>query len=119
MLSTPSLALAQASAEVFRTPSYFNAVFLLLFIAGAVAWLAAALLGFSRRREFGPAARWFALSAACLFAYHLHFFLVAFGIAQRSNDLAFGAGAFLNLFVLAAAVCAIVGFKKLKKGSIQ
>ncbi len=115
MHNTPALALAQANVEVFRTPSYFNEVFLLLFIAGAAAWLVAALFGFSRAREFGPSVRWFALSAACLVAYHLHFFLVAFGIAQRSNDLAFGAGAFLNLFVLAAAVCAIVGFRKLNK----
>lgn len=114
---TPSLALAQASAEVFRTPSYFNAVFLLLFVAGAAAWLVAALSGYSRLKDFGPAARWFALSAFCLFAYHLHFFLVAYGIARRSNDLAFGAGAFLNLFVVAAAVFAIVGFRRLERNS--
>jgi hypothetical protein len=110
-------ALAQAGGQVFRTPSYFNEVFLLLFIAGAAAWLVATVFGFGRARAFGPAVRWFALSAACLVAYHLHFFLVAFGIAQRNNDLAFGVGAFLNLFILAAAVCAIVGFRKLNKDS--
>ena len=34
MLNTTAHVLAQS--EVFRTPSYFNAVFLLLFIAGAL-----------------------------------------------------------------------------------
>ncbi|HEX5709421.1 MAG TPA: hypothetical protein VFX96_19115, partial [Pyrinomonadaceae bacterium] len=117
-MHTPTaLALAQTSAQVFRTPSYFNEVFLLLFVAGAVAWLVAAVFGFGRAREFGPSVRWFALAAAFIVAYHLHFFFVAFGIAQRNNDLAFGVGAFLNLFILAAAVCAIVGFRKLNKSS--
>lgn len=108
-------ALAQAGWQVFRPPSYFNEVFLLFFLAGAAAWLVAAVFGFGRARAFGPAARWFALAAACLVAYHLHFLLFAFGIAQGNSDLTFGVGSFLNLFLLLAAVCAIVGFRKLNK----
>lgn len=115
MLTLSTLALAQADAQIFRTPWYFNGVFLLLFVAGSLAWLAATLLGFSRARAFGPATRWFALSAGCIFIYHLHFFVVGYGIAQRNSDMTFGLGAFLNLFVLAGAVCALIGFRQLSK----
>jgi hypothetical protein len=100
-------------------PTYFFIVTLLLLIAGGVAWLIAAVLGFARSPAFGPSARWFSYAAVCLTIYHLHFLLfgvfVFLGMNQNSVDLtlALGVGAFFNLFVVLGAVCAIMGFVKM------
>jgi len=100
-------------------PTYFVIVTLLLLIAGGIAWLIAAVLGFARSPAFGPSARWFSYAAVCLIIYHLHFLLfgifVFMGMTQNSTDLttALGIGAFFNLFVLLAAICAIMGFVKM------
>ena len=100
-------------------PTYFVIVTLLLLIAGGIAWLIAAVLGFARSPAFGPSARWFSYAAVCLIIYHLHFLLfgifVFMGMTQNSTDLttALGIGAFFNLFVVLAAVCAIIGFVKM------
>ena len=100
-------------------PAYFVIVTLLLLIAGGIAWLIAAVLGFARSPAFGPSARWFSYAAVCLIIYHLHFLLfgifVFMGMTQNSTDLttALGIGAFFNLFVLLAAICAIMGFVKM------
>jgi succinate-acetate transporter protein len=97
-------------------PNYFFPVVVLLLIAGGVAWLIAAVLGFARSPAFGPSARWFSYAAVCLLIYHLHFLLfgifAVLGISQNSVDLsmALGVGAFFNLFVVLGAVCAIMGF---------
>jgi hypothetical protein len=97
-------------------PTYFFPVVLLLLIAGGVAWLIAAVLGFARSPAFGPSARWFSYAAVCMIIYHLHFLLfgvfAVLGIQQNSVDLsmALGVGAFFNLFVVLGAVCAIMGF---------
>src|ERR1041385_7129557 len=40
-------------------PTYFFPVAVLLLVAGGVAWLIAAVLGFARSPAFGPSARWF------------------------------------------------------------
>ena len=100
-------------------PAYFVIVTLLLLIAGGIAWLIAAVLGFARSPAFGPSARWFSYAAVCLIIYHLHFLLfgifVFMGMTQNSTDLttALGIGAFFNLFVVLAAICAIIGFVKM------
>lgn len=100
-------------------PSYFFVVVLLLLIAGGVGWLIASVLGFARSPAFGPSARWFSYAAVCLTIYHLHFLLfgvfVFLGMSQQSVDLsmALGVGAFFNLFVVLAAVCAIMGFVRM------
>ena len=97
-------------------PTYFFPVVVLLLIAGGVAWLIAAVLGFQRSPAFGSSARWFSYAAVCLVIYHLHWILfgvfAVLGISQNSVDLnaALGVGAFFNLFVILGAVCAIMGF---------
>ncbi|HEX5833629.1 MAG TPA: hypothetical protein VFY34_07240 [Pyrinomonadaceae bacterium] len=100
-------------------PNYFFLVTLLLLIAGGVAWLVAAVLGFARSSAFGPSARWFSYAAVCLVIYHLHFLLfgvfVFMGMSQNEADLsmALGVGAFFNLFVVLGAVCAVMGFVRM------
>ena len=100
-------------------PNFFFLVTLLLLIAGGVAWLIAAVLGFARSPAFGPSARWFSYAAVCLIIYHLHFLafgvFAALGMSQNSGDLsmALGVGAFFNLFVVLGAVCAIMGFVRM------
>jgi hypothetical protein len=90
-----------------------------LLIAGGVAWLIAAVLGFARSPAFGPSARWFSYAAVCLIIYHLHFLLfgvfVFLGMSGESADLsaALGVGAFFNLFVVLGAICAIMGFVRM------
>ena len=115
MLTAPLLAFAQAGDQIYRIPTYFGLVFLILLVVGALCWLVAAVLGFSRARAFGPSTRWFALSAACLIIYHIHFFVVGFVISQKDSELALGIGAFLDLFVALGGVCAIIGFVQLNK----
>ena len=100
-------------------PNYFFPVVVLLLIAGGVAWLIAAVLGFARSPAFGPSARWFSYAAVCMIIYHLHFLLfgafAVLGVSQNSIDLsmALGVGAFFNLFVVFGAICAIMGFVRM------
>lgn len=100
-------------------PTYFFLVTLVLLIAGGIAWLIAAVLGFARSPAFGPSARWFSYAAVCLIIYHLQFLLfgvfVFMGASQNNPDLtaALGIGSFFNLFVVFGAVCAIMGFVKM------
>ena len=97
----------------FTQPSYFIPVFVGMFLAGAVAWLVAAVLGFARARAFGPSARWFSFAAVCLLLFHIQFLAAGFGVLTNDNNLVFGILTFFNLFILLAAVCAIMGFIKL------
>ncbi len=113
MLNTSMLALQEAGDQAYRAPSYFQAVFLALLVAGALGWLIAAVLGFARARAFGSSTRWFALSAVCLLLYHLHFLLLGLGLFSKDTDLVLSVGAFLNLFVALGALCAIIGFTRL------
>ena len=100
-------------------PTYFFPVVVLLLVAGGVAWLIAAVLGFARSPAFGPSARWFSYAAVCMIIYHLHFLLfgvfAVLGVSQNSVDLsmALGVGAFFNLFVVLGAICAIMGFVRM------
>jgi hypothetical protein len=79
-----------------------------------VGWLVATALGFARARAFGPSTRWFALSALFVFIYHIH--LIAFALLGRVESdveklLTFGA--FFNVWIVLASVCAVVGFLRL------
>jgi hypothetical protein len=105
-----SLVLAQSTEYV--APSYFNVVLLGLLALGAIGWLVAAVLGFARARAFGPATRWFALSAVALLIYHLQFVLMVLA-ANSDRSLLLTIGAFFNLFVVVGAVCAIIGFARM------
>ena len=104
--------LAQVETK-FREPGYFAPVMLGMLILGAVAWLIAAVLGFARARAFGPSARWFSFAAVCLILFHLQFIVLGFGVLTNDNSLVFGVLTFFNVFVLLAAVCAIMGFIRL------
>lgn len=97
----------------FHQPSYFIPVFVGMFLAGAIAWLVAAVLGFARSRAFGRSARWFSFAAVCLLLFHLQFLAAAFGVLTNDNGLVFNILAFFNFFILVAAVCAIMGFIRL------
>ena len=99
--------------QTFHQPGYFIPVFVGMFLAGAIGWLVAAVLGFARARAFGPSARWFSFAAVCLLLFHIQFLAAGFGVLTNDNDLVFGILTFFNLFVLLAAGCAIMGFIKL------
>jgi hypothetical protein len=111
MVVASSFMLAQMETQ-YSAPGYFQIVFLALLALGVVGWLIAAVLGFARARAFGPATRWFAFAAICLIIYHLQWVLLAFALAN-SPDLVLAIGAFLNVFVVLGAVCAIMGFIRL------
>ena len=112
MLSTFPQVLAQA--ESVRMPIYIPWVAMSLLVVGALGWLVAAILGFSRARAFGASARWFALSAVCLLIYHVQWVVLAlYGINERDPANVLQMAAFFNLFVALAAVCAVAGFMRL------
>ena len=117
MLFASLLMLAQTETS-FVPPSFFIPVVLILLVGGGLGWLIAMVLGLSRARTFGSAIRWFALSAACLMIFHLHF--VLFGLLvyldkKNGGDFStsMGVGSFFNLFVVLGAICSIIGFVKL------
>jgi len=110
MLLASMQALEAQQAQAF--PSYFNLAVVLLLVVGALGWLVACVLGFTRARACGPAARWFGLASACMLLFHLHIVVVGVAIAQRAAS-AYALGAFVLLFVVLAALCAIVGFTRL------
>lgn len=112
-----ALLLAQTQPDAaMRVPYFFVPVVMVLLVAGALGWLVAAVLGFSRATAFGAPTRWFALSAACLLLYHLQWAIfVIFGVNQQDIEKVLGFGAFFNLFVALGAICAVVGFTRLTK----
>src|SRR5438105_3205445 len=111
MLVDSSLMFAQAETQ-YNAPGYFQLVFLSLLALGAIGWLVAAVFGFPGARAFGAATRWFAIAAVCLIIYHLQWVLLAYAMVNSPNSVLI-VGAFLNLFVVVAAVCAIMGFIRL------
>src|SRR3989440_13031078 len=98
-------------------PAYFAAVLIGTLILGGVGWLVAAVMGFARARAFGAATRWFSFAAVCLVIYHIQFILLGFvtfmGAQQNDFDSVLQFGAFLNVFVVLGAICAIMGFVRL------
>lgn len=98
-------------------PSFFLPVFVGILVAGGIGWLIAAVLGFARARAFGASTRWFSFAAVCLLLYNVYWVLVGFVAmisAQQNNfDSVLVFGAFLNVFVVLGAVCAIMGFVRL------
>lgn len=114
MPDAPTLTLALLQAEPMRMSLSFITIVLVLLVAGAVGWLVASVLGFSRARAFGSSARWFATSSVCLLLYHLQwFFWVVFGLNEKDTERLLSVGAFFNLFVTLASICAIIGFVQL------
>ena len=104
-------ALEPRQAQSF--PEYFNLVVLLLLVLGALGWLVAAVLGFSRARAAGPPARWFTLAAACMLLFHLHVLVIGIAGARGAGPTAVALTAFSPLFIALAAACAILGFTRL------
>jgi hypothetical protein len=98
-------------------PSYFFPVFIGLLVAGGLGWLIAAVLGFARARAFGASTRWFSFAAVCLLLYHMQWILLGFvaimGAQRNDSSSVITFGAFLNVFVLLGACCAIMGFVRL------
>ncbi|HWS98687.1 MAG TPA: hypothetical protein VN256_00350 [Pyrinomonadaceae bacterium] len=115
MLASPHI-LAQAESTVYNLPTYFTWVFGLLLIAGGLAWLVATVLGFARARAFGVSTRWFAAASACLILYHAHWLALVFSVTSQNGSVIFPILASLNLFVVAGAVCTIIGFARLNAG---
>jgi hypothetical protein len=99
-------------AQLYTPPTYFGPVVLSLLGVGAVVWFIAAVFGFLKSRVYGPSARWFAIAASCLVIYHLQLITIGYLVASR-RDLVMSVGAFFNLFIVLAAIFAIIGFTKL------
>ena len=116
MLPTLALAFLQNDMRA-NPPGYFVPVFLGILVAGAVGWLIAAVLGFARARAFGSSTRWFSFAAVCLLIYHFQFVLLGavtvLGAQQNDFDAVLAFGAFLNVFIVLGAGCAIMGFVRL------
>lgn len=116
-----ALFLLLAQTETHATqPGYFAPVAVTLLVIGGLAWLMATVMGYGRARSIGPAARWFARAAICVFIYHLQFLVlgiiavVAFKRGQSDYGMMLNFGAFFNLFIVLGAFCAIIGFFRMK-----
>jgi len=48
-----------------------------------------------------------------LILFHLQFIALGFGLLTKDNSLVFGLLTFFNIFVIIAAICAIMGFIRL------
>jgi hypothetical protein len=97
----------------FNQPGYFTPIILGLFVLGAVLSLVAAVLGFARARAFGAATRWFSFAAVCLLLFHVQILIFGFGVVLQNRSIVFPVLTFFNLFIVLAAVCAIMGFVRL------
>lgn len=104
---------ADQAETTFNEPGYFKPVILGSLVFGAILWLVAAVLGFARARAFGPSARWFSFAAVCLLLFHLQFLALAFGLILKDLTMVFTILTFFNVFVVAGAICAIMGFVRL------
>src|ERR1044071_5735136 len=107
-------ALAQAEPPM-RLYTKFVWVVTGLLVVGGLGWLIAAALGFARARAYGESARWFAVSAVCMLLYHVQWFVLAvYGLQSKSQEDLLNLFAYFNLFIALGAVCAIVGFARMK-----
>lgn len=104
-------------AQTSPIPGYLAPVFLILLVAGAIGALVATVLGFRRAPAFGAATRWFAFAALCLLLYHVQLLILlvisVVGAARNDFSVAFSFVSFFNLFIVLAAVCAVMGFVRL------
>jgi hypothetical protein len=113
MLANFTYALAQGGPV--RITPYFIWIVTGLLGLGGLGWLMAAALGFARARAYGEPARWFAVSAVCMLLYHVQWLVFAvYGYKERDTVNTIGVAAFFNLFVVLGAVCAVVGFARMK-----
>lgn len=121
MLTALPVILAQSAGQESSVvlPSYFLPVFFVLMIAGALASLVAAVVGFGRAKTAGPHARWFALAAACLFVFHLQLIAMGFASIKGNAAVAFPLVTAMNLFILLAAICLVIGFRHVKQTVLQ
>ena len=111
-----SIASIVVLAQVYTTvnkASTFIPIFLGMMLLGIVVTLIAAVLGFARARAFGPSARWFSYAAVCLLLFHIQLLAVGAGLISNDSNLASNIVAFFNLFIILAAICAIMGFIRL------
>ena len=112
----PAMFLMQTGVSA-KEPAYFALVLIGSLVIGGIGWLIASVLGFARARAFGASTRWFSFAAVCLLLYHIQFVLLGIitvmGAQQNDFDSVLVFGAFLNVFVVAGAVCAIMGFVRL------
>lgn len=102
-------------ARTYNQPDYFETVAFGGLLLGIIVWLVASALGFARVQGFGPAARWFALSAVCVVLYHFHLVFVALSTAifRADPDMPLRIGAFFNIFIILGGICTIIGLKRL------
>src|SRR2546425_10590350 len=112
MLSLAILSLMQTGVTA-KQPGYFAAVLIGSLILGGLGWLIAAVLGFARARAFGAATRWFSFAAVCLLLFHVQILVFGFGMVLQNRSIVFPVLTFFNLFIVLAAVCAIMGFVRL------
>src|SRR5262245_46841196 len=112
----PAMFLLQAGVTA-KQPVYFAAVLIGSLVIGGVGWLIAAVLGFARARAFGASTRWFSFAAVCLLINQVQWFLLGFvalmGAQQNDLDSVLAFGAFINIFLVLGAICAIMGFVRL------
>ena len=108
-----TMVLLAQTETAFHEPTYFAPVMLSMLVLGAVTWLIAAVLGFARAKAFGASARWFSFAAVSLILYHLQFVALGFSLLTKDNNLVFNLLTFFNIFVIIAALCAIMGFIRL------
>src|SRR6266849_6633492 len=113
MIPALLLLLQIGDQTTFSQPGYFTPVILALFVLGAVLSLVAAVLGFARARAFGAATRWFSFAAVCLLLFHIQILVFGFGMVLQNRSIVFPVLTFFNLFIVLAAVCAIMGFVRL------
>lgn len=110
------LALFQVADQpetTFSQPSYFVPAILALFVLGGVLSLIASVLGFARARAFGASTRWFSFAAVCLLLFHVQILVFGFGVVLKDNNTVFAVLTFFNVFIILAALCAIMGFVRL------
>ena len=113
MIPALLLLLQIGDQTTFNQPGYFTPVILGLFVLGGVLSLVAAVLGFARARAFGAATRWFSFAAVCLLLFHIQILVFGFGMVLQNRSIVFPVLTFFNLFIVLAAVCAIMGFVRL------
>ena|SRR5438105_2992256 len=116
MVSLATLLLMQTGVTA-KQPAYFAAVLIGSLILGGLGWLIASVLGFARARAFGASTRWFSFAAVCLLINQIQWFLLGFiavmGSQQNDLDTVLTFGAFINVFLVLGAFCAIMGFVRL------